>query len=273
MSAVAEAPTRTPVTLGGARGGPAVRHLRKDGWWRLPLATGIVLGGASIYTIWAVIQNKDYFAGAALQRDYLSPLYSPCVGGTCVTGSSFIFTFRWWDITPGLLAILLPFALRTTCYYYRKAYYRTFWMSPPSCAVSDAHKNYSGESRLPLVLQNLHRYLFFILLAYNVLLTIDAAESFRMGNGWGVGVGTLILVINAALLWAYNLSCHACRHFSGGKLNLFSKHPIRYRMWKVVSKWNTKHMQIAWTSLVWVCVADIYIRLVASGTIHDPRFF
>ncbi|MGZ3748560.1 MAG: hypothetical protein ACXVCD_14580, partial [Pseudobdellovibrionaceae bacterium] len=34
---------------------------------------------------------------------------------------------------------------------------------------------------------------------------------------------------NAALLWLYSLSCHACRHAVGGRINHFSKHPIRYR--------------------------------------------
>jgi hypothetical protein len=36
-------------------------------------------------------------------------------------------------------AITLPFLLlfRLTCYYYRKAYYRSFWLSPPACAVPD----------------------------------------------------------------------------------------------------------------------------------------
>jgi hypothetical protein len=32
-------------------------------------------------------------------------------------------------------------------------------------------------------------------------------------------------------------------------------------------------MQIAWVSLVWVAFSDVYVRLVASGTFTDPRFF
>jgi hypothetical protein len=32
-------------------------------------------------------------------------------------------------------------------------------------------------------------------------------------------------------------------------------------------------MQIAWVSLIWVALTDLYIRLVASGTITDLRFF
>ena len=88
-----------------------------------------------------------------------------------------------------------------------------------------------------------------------------------------MGLGTLVLVVNAALLWAYSLSCHACRHAVGGRLKHFSGHPVRYWMWTQVSKLNARHMQYAWLSLFWVLFTDLYIRLVASGAITDPRFF
>jgi hypothetical protein len=32
-------------------------------------------------------------------------------------------------------------------------------------------------------------------------------------------------------------------------------------------------MQIAWVSLLFVALTDLYIRLVAAGWITDPRFF
>jgi hypothetical protein len=54
---------------------------------------------------------------------------------------------------------------------------------------------------------------------------------------------------------------------------VFSKAPIRYRIWMRLSRPNARHPQFAWASLVWVAVADLYVRLVASGTFHDPRFF
>jgi hypothetical protein len=88
-----------------------------------------------------------------------------------------------------------------------------------------------------------------------------------------MGLGSLILVVNAVLLWLYSLSCHSCRNSVGGRINNFSKHPVRYWAWTQVSKLNAYHMQIAWVSLVWVAMADLYIRLLASGTITDLRFF
>jgi hypothetical protein len=75
------------------------------------------------------------------------------------------------------------------------------------------------------------------------------------------------------MLTAYTVSCHSCRHIIGGRLKHFSKHPIRFRMWGWVSKLNQRHMELAWISLVIVAVADVYVRLVASGTFSDPRFF
>jgi hypothetical protein len=88
-----------------------------------------------------------------------------------------------------------------------------------------------------------------------------------------MGLGTLVLIVNAALLWLYSLSCHACRHITGGRLKHFSNHPVRYWMWTQVSRLNGKHMQLAWVSLFWVLGTDLYIRLVAGGAFADPRFF
>jgi hypothetical protein len=59
----------------------------------------------------------------------------------------------------------------------------------------------------------------------------------------------------------------------GGRLTHFSKHPVRYKAWTFVSKLNTRHMAFAWASLIGVAVADLYVALVAGGTITDLRFF
>jgi hypothetical protein len=88
-----------------------------------------------------------------------------------------------------------------------------------------------------------------------------------------MGLGTLILLVNAVLLALYSLSCHSCRHIIGGRLNHFSKHPLRYKAWTQISKLNGRHMQYAWASLVSVAFADFYVFLLATGTITDFRFF
>ena len=67
------------------------------------------------------------------------------------------------------LAFVLGF--RLTCYYYRGAYYRAFWRSPAACAVREPHAKYSGETRVPLIAQNLHRYFFYTANLIATLLT------------------------------------------------------------------------------------------------------
>ena len=264
------------VRLGGVRGGPDVRTVRRDPWWRFPAATVAFLTVVVVYLTWACFQNAYYFVGASAHRDLISPFYSPCIVGSCVPGAHGTFlVLHWWMLSPAILVAIVPGGFRFTCYYYRKAYYRGFWQAPPACGVADGHAAYTGETRFPLVLQNFHRYFWFLALIFNVILTIDAVMAFRMpgDGGIGVSVGTLVLVVNAVLLWLYSASCHFCRHFCGGNVNQFSKHPIRHRLWKIVTPLNAKHMEIAWLSLAWVTFADLYIRLVASGAFTDPKLF
>jgi len=270
----AEEPTITPVELGGTRGGPDIPTLREDRWWIQPVVSATILGAFVIYSTWAAFVNKNYFAGPSMNRNLLSPFYSPCLTESCVPGSHPSFVISWWMISPALLILIVPLGFRLTCYYYRRAYYRSFWLSPPNCAVADAHASYSGETRFPLILQNVHRWFFYLGLILNVILTVDAIEAFRQpGLGIGVTVGTVVLCLNAVLLWSYSLSCHSCRHLCGGQVKRFSEHPIRYRFWKLVSPLNAHHMKFAWASLVFVAFTDFYVRLVASGTITDWKLF
>jgi hypothetical protein len=271
-----EGATITPVRLGAARGGPSVRTLRKDRWWVQPTISVVVLTAFVVYSTWAVFVNRDYYVGATAHRDLISPFFSPCITGSCVAGAHGTFlVINWWHITPALLILLGPLSFRLTCYYYRRAYYRGFWQSPPACAVADAHTRYTGETRFPLILQNLHRYFLYIALLFNTILTIDAVTAFRLPGDGGIGVslGSLVLTVNAVLLWCYTLSCHAARHLCGGAVNTFSKHPIRYRIWKALTPLNARHMQLAWASLVFVALTDLYVRLVAAGVFSDPKIF
>jgi len=93
------------------------------------------------------------------------------------------------------------------------------------------------------------------------------------GVSFGIGIGSLIILINVILLWAYTLSCHSCRHITGGRLKHFSKHPVRYWTWTQISKLNKHHMAFAWISLATLMLSDLYIMLVASGAFSDPRIF
>ena len=248
------------------------RTLREDQWWRPQLVTGTVLFLFAVYATIRAFVNADYYS-----EPYLTPLYSPCLSSGCVPHSSDFGSpiGSWWALSPAIIVLIFPLGFRLTCYYYRKAYYRAFWLSPPACAVAEPHAKYSGETRFPLILQNIHRYFWYVAMLFCLILSYDAILGFRNEHGkWGhMGLGTVILVINALLIWAYTLSCHSCRHIVGGRLRHFSRHPIRYWSWTQVSKLNAKHMQLAWVSLVWLVVTDLYIFLLAHGSFTDPRFF
>jgi hypothetical protein len=252
------------------------RTLRTDRWWLQPAITVAVLGSFIVYATFRAFEAKNYFA-----EPLISPFYSPCLTARCPEGASLLghpfgtIAIFGMAISPALLILIFPLGFRMTCYYYRKAYYRSFWQSPPACAVAEPHSTYTGETKSPLILQNGHRWFFFAGLIFNTILSIDAILAFRNAQGqWGhMSVGTLVLLTNATLLWLYSASCHTCRHTIGGRLKHFSKHPLRYKLWTWVSILNHKHANFAWISLFGVALADVYVRFVAAGSITNFYFF
>jgi hypothetical protein len=248
------------------------RTLRRDRWWLSPLLTVLGLTAFVVYAGVRTASQRYYWVD---DYHYLTPFASPCVSDSCEPGSSHFGTpFGAFPPLITFAILTLPFllAFRLTCYYYRKAYYRSFWQSPPACAVAEPHARYSGETRFPLIVQNAHRYFFYAAIVVSAINTYDAVLAFHSPNGFGLGLGNVIIVVNVVLLWAYTVSCHSCRHVVGGRLKHFSKHPVRYWMWGVVSKLNTRHKQYAWITLGTLMLTDFYIMLVASGTISDLRF-
>lgn len=248
-------------------------HLRVDRWWLAPAATALALFAFVVYATWRAFSNTDYYAAP-----YVSPFYSPCLTENCEQmkgGPNFELIGNWWGLSPALIILILPLGFRITCYYYRKAYYRGFWASPPACAVAEPHKKYTGETRFPLIMQNIHRYFFYAGVLVAVVLSYDTLLGFRNADyEWGhMGLGTLVFLANIVLIWLYTLSCHSCRHIVGGKLKHFSKHPVRYRLWGMVGRLTGRHMLLAWASLISVALADLYVYLLATGAFDDPQFF
>ena len=243
------------------------KTLRTDRWWLQPLVTVLVLVAFIVYSTIRAFMGRDYFSDP-----YISPFYSPCLADSCGDAPHLgIFPTNSF-FTPAIFILVFPLGFRLTCYYYRKAYYRSFWQSPPACAVAEPHGSYSGETKLPLVGNNVHRYFFYAGVVFNVILTYDAVIAFHFDDGWGVGLGSLVLLTNATLLWLYSLSCHSCRHVMGGRLTHFSKHPVRYRFWTLASRLNAHHMKFAWVSLFGVALTDAYVWAVSSGAFSDPRW-
>jgi hypothetical protein len=236
--------------------GESAITLRRDAWWVAPLVTAVVLGAFGVYSTWRAFSNADF-----LYEPYLSPFYSPYILAS------------WWPFSPALLILWAPLGFRATCYYYRKAYYRSFFLSPPACAVKPAAKegSYCGETKFPFILQNIHRYFFYAAGVVLFFLWVDAFKALKFEDGFGVGVGTLVLFANAALLTLYSLSCHSFRHLVGGNIDVFSKCPTRFMLWSKATALNEHHMLWAWVSLFGVALADFYVYLLAKGVITDVR--
>ena len=164
-----------------------------------------------------------------------------------------------------------PGLFRFTCYYYRKAYYRSFVASPPGCAVSPGQRpKYWGETRF-LIFQNLHRYALYFALIFLCILSYDAFLAYFKDGVFGVGVGSIVLTINPILLGSYTFGCHSLRHLAGGVMDVMSGRPIRKTAYTCVSCLNRWHMKWAWTSLVWVGFTDLYVRMCAMGVWRDWR--
>ena len=258
----------------GAEARPPIQAatLRKDTWWALPATVGVGLGGFIVYATWAAIQNAHYFFAP-----YLSPFYSPCLYASCRhvslgAGLPDIAVPVIGIVSPAFLILWGPGLFRLTCYYYRKAYYRSFWLAPAACAVRDAKAAYTGETRFPLILQNYHRYLWYVAVGFIVMLSWDAVLAFGFPEGFGIGVGTVAMWLNVLFLAGYTFSCHSCRHVCGGHVDVFSKAPGRYRLWRGISRLNELHPHFAWLSLFSVALTDLYIRLVSMGVLHDYRW-
>ena len=266
---VAPGPTGTPpgAYRGRGLGEGFGRTDRTDAWWFLPVLQGIGLLGLIGYANYAAIFGAAHYHFLENGRDYLSPFYSPYLGG---------FSWRPLWLSPALLVLIWPLGFRTTCYYYRKAYYRSFFHDPIGCAVGERSEKYSGETKFPFVLQNIHRYFMYAALVFVVILWADVVKACIFDGRFGFAVGSFMVFMSTFTITLYTFSCHSLRHLVGGQLDCFSCAVAggpRQQTWAGVSKLNEHHMGFAWISLFFVCAADLYVRLCSMGVIQDFRFF
>jgi hypothetical protein len=255
---------------------------RRDRWWVQPAVVVTVLSSFIIYATWAGIQGAHYIYNGG-GAEYLSPFYSPLLYGQegeprWIAATHPSWWPSWLPFSSAFLILAGPVGIRITCYYYRGTYYKAFWADPPSCAVGEPRKSYLGENTLPLIFQNLHRYFFYIACLLVVVLSYDALRAmwFRGADGqlhFGIGVGTLVLLLNATLIGGYTFGCHCARHLFGGRKDCLSKAAVSKACYDCVSSLNRGHMRWAWCSMVWVAFADVYIRLCSMGIWSDWRIF
>jgi hypothetical protein len=254
---------------GSGYGQPFGATERRDAWWLQPLIQAVGLIVLIGYANYAAILGADHYQYLEQGRHYLSPFYSPYIHPAWLPG---------W-LSPALLILIFPLGFRTTCYYYRKAYYRAFFADPVACAVGEGRsKGYCGELRFPFILQNLHRYFLYAALVFLIVLWWDVVKAFVFRDAagkhfLGMAGGSLAILASTLSLTLYTFSCHSLRHLVGGQLDCFSCAVAggpRHKAWGVVSQLNGHHMAFAWWSLFFVCFADFYVRMCSMGVIRDP---
>lgn len=285
-----------PQALPRARG--LAQTSRKDRWWVQPLLVILGFGAFIVYATWAGVQGVNYFAPGTR---YLAPMHSPVLWDAWqiaprVSGHAWFGPWPDWlphyvawliPLTPAALIAWMPAGFRFTCYYYRGAYYKAFWADPMNCGVGEPSfggkfrgKKYRGEQKLPLILQNVHRYFLYAALVFICILSWDAIQSYMFPvwdsagiehTRFGIGVGSLILTINPILIAGYSFGCHAARHIFGGRKDRLSELGGAKKVYDCVSCLNRRHMLWAWMSLFWVGFTDLYVRMVAMGYWHDYR--
>jgi uncharacterized membrane protein (DUF485 family) len=145
--------------------------------------------------------------------------------------------------------------------------------------VGEPRQHYRGEHSFPLILQNIHRFFWFLAVPFLLILSNDVWKAMWFENpttgqvSFGIGVGTLVLAGNLVLLGGYVLGCHSLRHLVGGFIDELSRKPARRKAYDCVSCLNRRHQLWAWMSLFSVAFADIYVRMCSLGIWPDWRLF
>ncbi len=114
----------------------------------------------------------------------------------------------------------------------------------------------------------MHRYFLYLAIIFIFLLAYDVYEATKFEDGFGVGLGTVILAVNVCLLASYTFGCHSFRHLVGGIMDKMSKAPVRKKAYDCVTCLNAGHQKFAWLSLFTVGFADTpsYSAPWVSGT-------
>jgi hypothetical protein len=78
-----------------------------------------------------------------------------------------------------------------------------------------ARHNYRGERKFPLIFQNIHRYFLYLALLFIVILGYDAVMATQFSDGFGIGVGTIVLSLKRDPAWELHarvsLASSSCR--------------------------------------------------------------
>ena len=243
------------------------RTARKDNWWIEPLLVFLGFSAFIVYSTWAALQGAHYTFGP-----YLSPFYSPLLmTDQARHGGRRSFRFR-----AAMLILWAPADSASPATTIAALTTKPSGPTRPPAPSASRARPIGANASFPLILQNIHRYFLYLALIFIVILAYDAYQALWFDGRrqhFGIGVGSLVLILNPILLGCYTFGCHSLRHLVGGRLDEMSKTPVRKSCYDCVSCLNRSHMMWAWISLFWVGFTDVYIRLCSMGIWHDWRIF
>ncbi len=233
---------------------------RLDLWWAQPVTLVIALTLFVAYSMFRVFEMGDVATIAHGAYHYQSPFVAWDLTWLFPTAVTAAVPFLAY---PGFILLPFPAGFRFTCYYFRRAYYRSFVARPAACSTEAwKGKEYKGETRL-MIFQNLHRYFLYATILLWVLHLIGWVKDIFYGGHVYVGIGTVLLLIDIVLLGGYVFGCHAFRHLIGGRIDCFSCTAMNQQshgIWKGVSELNKKHAFFALASMISIVVADLSLR-------------
>ena len=235
-----------PVTIGAPRGGPPRSTvLRRDNWRLAPTVQALGLLAFVAYATWAAFRNANYYVGLVEGRNYLSPFYSPCIASNCPPA------VRWgpitpsgWTITPAILILIFPLGFRLDLLLLPQGVLPLLLALPAGvrrrrrrvdqaggCATST-----SGETRFPLIMQNIHRYFWYFAVVFAGCSpgTRSRRSASPTASAWGSAPSSSSSTPCSS--GPTPLGCHSCRHLCGGGLvKRFSKAKGRHWFWKNIA--------------------------------------
>ena len=238
--------------------------LRVDRWIIKPalIAGGLLL--FILYATWSSVFGIPYFGVDYAAEGYHSPFFGIAIAEN---------TLPAW-FSPAILVLWIQVLFRATCYYFRGAYYKAFFLDPPACAVGEPslHRRFAMENKLPFILMNVHRFALYLAFIPLVVLWWDLVVSMVHDGSFRLGVGVFLIALDAILVTLYVGSCHSFRHLVGGGVDCFSCDAYtqtRHGIWKWVSRVNVHHGRYAWLSLFSIILVDLYVRALALDIINE----
>ncbi len=238
--------------------------MRIDRWSIRPMLIGLgILAFVAYATFSSVLLIPGILGVEYSAQGYHSPFFSLGFAEGVVPA---------W-VSPAIFVLWIQVLFRTTCYYFRGAYYKSLFADPPACAVGEpsVHRRFGMENRFPFILQNAHRFTLYLAFIPMAVLWYDLALAFWHDDVPRLGLGVLLIGADALLVSLYVFSCHSLRHLVGGGMDCFSctRNTRRRRgAWARVTALNLHHGTWFWASLISIVMADLYIRALALDIIN-----